>query len=149
MRILRKTQKKKHIEMVYPIKGMDFITAGEASSNIKHTLHKIGFSPAIVRRAAIAAYEAEMNIVIHGKQGFLKTAINRERIQIIAEDTGPGIPDINLAMKEGYSTAPDHIREMGFGAGMGLPNIKNCADDFAINSDIGKGTILKIVIFNR
>ncbi|PKM83374.1 MAG: anti-sigma regulatory factor [Firmicutes bacterium HGW-Firmicutes-14] len=135
------------ITLEYPIKGMDFVSAGEASSNIKHTLQLIGFSPAIIRRAAIAAYEAEMNIVIHGSGGVLKTVITPEKIELTAEDSGPGIPDIDLAMQEGYSTAPDHIREMGFGAGMGLPNIRNCSDEFVIDSQVGKGTIVKAVIY--
>lgn len=140
-------QMSQDITLEYPIKGMDFVSAGEASSNIKHTLQLIGFSPAIIRRAAIAAYEAEMNIVIHGSGGVLKTVITPEKIELTAEDSGPGIPDIDLAMQEGYSTAPDHIREMGFGAGMGLPNIRNCSDEFVIDSQVGKGTIVKAVIY--
>ncbi len=139
----------KDIKLEYPIKGMDFLAAGEASSNIKHTLQLIGFSPAIIRKVAIAAYEAEMNIVIHGSQGVLKTLINPAKIELVAEDTGPGIPDIELAMQEGYSTAPDNIREMGFGAGMGLPNIKNCADEFTLDSIVNKGTTLKVIIYNQ
>lgn len=128
---------------------MDFVTAGEASSNIKHTLQLIGFPPAVVRRVAIAAYETEMNIVIHAHEGVMKTSIKPHKIEIIAEDTGPGIPDIRLAMQEGYSTAPDHIREMGFGAGMGLPNIRNCADEFTLDSVYGVGTTLRVVIYNQ
>jgi len=139
----------KDIKAEYPIKGMDFVTAGEASSNIKHTLQLIGFPPAIIRRVAIAAYEAEMNIVIHGQQGTLTTMINPEKIVLLAQDSGPGIPDIDLAMQEGFSTAPDHIREMGFGAGMGLPNIRNCADEFSLDSEVGKGTTLRVVIYNQ
>ncbi|MHB9095375.1 MAG: ATP-binding protein [Eubacteriales bacterium] len=139
----------KNIKLEYPIKGMDFLAAGEASSNIKHTLQLIGFSPAIIRKVAIAAYEAEMNIVIHGSQGVLKTLINPDKIELVAEDTGPGIPDIELAMQEGYSTAPDNIREMGFGAGMGLPNIKNCADEFTLDSMVNKGTTLRVIIYNQ
>lgn len=139
----------KDIVLEYPIKGMDLLAAGEASSNIKHTLQRIGFSPAVIRKAAITAYEAEMNIVIHGSQGILKAVINPLKIEIIARDSGPGIPDIDLAMEEGYSTAPDHIREMGFGAGMGLPNIRNCADEFILESIVGKGTNLKAVIYNQ
>lgn len=151
---MTKKQKKqnprpKDVILEYPIKGMDLLTAGEASSNIKHTLQLIGFSPAVIRKAAIAAYEAEMNIVIHGSQGSLKAVINPLKIEIIAMDSGPGIPDIDLAMEEGYSTAPDHIREMGFGAGMGLPNIRNCADEFSLDSTVGKGTNLKAVIYNQ
>ena len=139
----------KNIVLEFTIKEMDFVTAGEASSNIKHTLQLIGFAPAIIRRVAIAAYEAEMNIVIHGKQGMIKALINPAQIELTAKDTGPGIPDIDLAMQEGYSTAPDHIREMGFGAGMGLPNIRNCADQFSIESSVEQGTTLTVVIFNQ
>jgi len=139
----------REIKLEFAIKGMDFLTAGEASSNIKHTLQLIGFSPAVIRRAAIAAYEAEMNIVIHGCNGVLKTWITPDRIELVAADSGPGIPDINLAMQEGYSTAPDHIREMGFGAGMGLPNIKNCADRFSLESKVNEGTTLTVVIYSQ
>lgn len=138
----------KDVTLQYPIKGMDLLAAGEASSNIKHRLQQIGFSPAIIRKAAIAAYEAEMNIVIHGRQGVLKAVINPGQIVLLAEDTGPGIPDIDLAMEVGYSTAPDFIREMGFGAGMGLPNIRNCADELTVDSIVGKGTTVRIVINN-
>lgn len=139
----------KDIALHYQIKGMDFLAAGEASSNIKHTLQLIGFPPVIIRRVAIATYEAEMNIVIHGQNGVLKTVITPAKIEFIAQDSGPGIPDIGLAMQEGYSTAPDHIREMGFGAGMGLPNIKKCADEFVLESVSGKGTTLKVIIYNQ
>lgn len=144
----KRTSTSKKTTLQYSIKGLDLLAAGEASSHIKHTLQLIGFSPAIIRKAAIAAYEAEMNIVIHGQQGYLKAVIYPEKIELIAEDTGPGIHDIDLAMKEGYSTAPDYIREMGFGAGMGLPNIKNCADELTIDSVVGKGTTLRIIINN-
>ena len=145
----RKKPVSKDIKHKYPIKGMDFVAAGEASSNIKHTLQLIGFAPAIIRRAAIAAYEAEMNIVIHAWEGVLETSISPDRIEIIAADTGPGIPNIDLAMKEGYSTAPDHIREMGFGAEMGLPNIRNVSDEFTLDSALGEGTTLKVIIHNQ
>lgn len=137
------------MKLEYVIKGMDFITAGEASSNIKRTLQLIGFPPDIIRRTAIVAYEAEMNIVIHATEGIITTVIRRDKIDFTAADKGPGIPDIHLALKEGYSTAPDRIRKMGFGAGMGLPNIKNSADKFDLNSTVGEGTILHAVIFNR
>lgn len=139
----------KDIVLEFPIRGMDFLAAGEASSNIKHTLQLVGFAPAIIRKVAIAAYEAEMNIVIHGVEGVLMALINPQKIELTASDSGPGIPDIDLAMQEGYSTAPDNIREMGFGAGMGLPNIKNCADELSIESQLGQGTTLKVVIYNQ
>lgn len=137
------------VNLEHTIDGLDFLKAGEASSNIKHTLQLIGYPPEIIRRAAIAAYETEMNIAIHARTGTLRTSIRPDFIEIIADDSGPGIPDIKLAMQEGYSTAPDHIREMGFGAGMGLPNIKRCADSFSIESVVGKGTWLRVVILNK
>lgn len=137
------------VNLEHTVKGLDFLKAGEASSNIKHTLQLVGYPPEIIRRAAIAAYEAEMNIAIHAHNGVLRTTIRPDFIEIIADDMGPGIPDIKLAMQEGYSTAPDHIREMGFGAGMGLPNIRKCADSFSLESTVGKGTWLRVVILNK
>jgi serine/threonine-protein kinase RsbT len=137
------------VNLEHAIEGLDFVKAGEASSNIKRTLQLVGYPPQIIRRVAIAAYEAEMNIAIHAGKGVLRTTIRPDFVEIIADDCGPGIPDISLAMKEGYSTAPDHIREMGFGAGMGLPNIKRCADSFSIESVVGKGTWLRAVILNN
>ncbi|HEX3031387.1 MAG TPA: ATP-binding protein [Bacillota bacterium] len=137
------------VHLEYFIEGLDFLSNGEASSNIKHILQLVGYPPAVIRRAAIAAYEAEMNIAIHASQGKLMAVIRPESIEIIAEDSGPGIPDIELAMQVGWSTAPAHIREMGFGAGMGLPNIKRCADEFDIESSVGQGTRLRVLIFNK
>lgn len=137
------------VNLEHSIDGLDFLKAGEASSNIKHTLQLVGYPPGIIRRAAIAAYEAEMNVAIHARKGLLRTCIRQDFIEIVADDSGPGIPDIGLAMQEGYSTAPDYIREMGFGAGMGLPNIKKCADSFSLESMVGKGTWLRVVIFNK
>lgn len=137
------------VQLSFPVQGGDFATAGEASGKIKKTLRQIGVNPGIIRRVAIAAYEAEMNIVIHADRGILSANITPEQIEIIADDEGPGIPDIDLAMQEGYSTAPDRVREMGFGAGMGLPNMKKCADEFAIDSVVGKGTKVRVVVYNR
>lgn len=139
----------KDIFLEYAINGMNFQSAGEASSNIKHTLQLVGFKPEVIRRVAIAAYEAEMNIVIHAIEGMIRARISSAQIEITAEDVGPGIPDTDLAMREGYSTAPDKILEMGFGAGMGLPNIKRCSDEFFLESTIGTGTKVKAVIHNR
>lgn len=133
----------------FTVKGMDFTAAGEAASRIKATLQQIGIGPEIVRRAVIAAYESELNIVIHAYKGRLKANISPVCIELVAEDEGPGIPDIPLAMQEGYSTAPQHIREMGFGAGMGLPNIKKCADKLDIQSEVGRGTRVQVTIFNQ
>ena len=122
----------------------DFERAGEASSKIKKTLQQIGISAGIIRRIAIGTYEAEMNVIIHANGGQAKADIYPEYTIITIEDNGPGIPDIGLAVQEGYSTAPDYIRDLGFGAGMGLPNMKSCSDDFDITSKVGEGT--KIVM---
>lgn len=137
------------VHLEYFIEGLDFLSNGEASSSIKHILQLVGYPPAVIRRAAVAAYEAEMNIAIHAGQGKLTAIIKPDCIEIIADDSGPGIPDLDLAMKVGWSTAPSHIREMGFGAGMGLPNIKKCADEFSIDSSVGNGTRLRLLIVNK
>jgi anti-sigma regulatory factor (Ser/Thr protein kinase) len=129
------------------ITGKDFTKAGSVSLEIKEILREIGIDPAIVRRTAIAAYEAEMNVVMYAERGQMVLRLNPEMIQITIVDKGPGIEDIELAMQEGYSTATDEIREMGFGAGMGLPNIKKNADLFELKSTVGKGTSYKIVTY--
>jgi len=128
------------------VQGGDFVRGGESSCRILEILKELAFPPAIVRRAGIAAYEAEMNIVMYAEHGKLKLTVTPDRIMIVAEDQGPGIKDIDLAMQEGYSTATDEIREMGFGAGMGLPNIRKNSDDMEISSTIGEGTRVEIVI---
>ncbi|KGG81196.1 ATP-binding protein [Caloranaerobacter azorensis] len=125
---------KNFIKLEYEILQNDFTRAGEASSNIKKILKQLGIEAKIVRKVAIATYEAEMNIVIHSYGGMIKVIITEQYVDIYAIDKGPGIKDIELAMKEGYSTAPNHIRELGFGAGMGLPNMKRCSDEFNIES---------------
>ena len=127
-------------EEEYSVDGKEFVTIGAASVKIKAALKMLGISSALIRRASIIAYESEMNLVIHGGGGMMKLAVRPDFISIIARDEGPGIPDIPKAMEEGYSTATDSIREMGFGAGMGLPNIKRNADKMEIISEIGKGT---------
>lgn len=132
------------IKLKYEIQANDFITAGEASSNVKRKLTQIGIPADIIKKAAIAMYEAEINAVIHGDGGYADIEIYSDKIIINIIDYGPGIPDVELAMQEGYSTAPDTIREMGFGAGMGLPNIKKYADKLDIFTEVGKGT--KVVI---
>lgn len=128
------------IEMSFPVQGSDFTTAGEASSKIKRILQQVGLPSDITRRVAIAAYEAEMNIVIHANAGRLVLAVDDSQVTIIADDNGPGIENIDLAMQEGYSTASDEIREMGFGAGMGLPNMKRNSDEMIIDTIVGQGT---------
>jgi len=131
----------------YDIPCGDFLVAGKASSEVKRALSQLGVSSQIVRRVAVATYEAEMNIVIHSLGGKMSLRITPQKVNILCEDKGPGITDIDLAMQEGYSTAPDKIRELGFGAGMGLPNIKRCSDEFAIQSVPGKGTKVEMTIY--
>ncbi|ABR48433.1 putative anti-sigma regulatory factor, serine/threonine protein kinase [Alkaliphilus metalliredigens QYMF] len=133
--------------MEYEVIKDDFIKAGEASSKIKKVLKRLGVDPSVIRRVAIATYEAEMNIVIHSEGGNIEVVVDPERIQVIAKDQGPGIEDVHLAMREGYSTAPHRVRELGFGAGMGLPNIKRCSDEFSIESIVGSFTEVKIIIY--
>lgn len=124
----------------------DFSRAGEASSDIKKKLRQVGFENDIIRRVAIATYEAEINQVIHSLGGKITLLILSDRIELFFVDKGPGIENIDMAMKEGFSTASSKVREMGFGAGMGLPNIKRCSDEFYIDSKVGAFTRLKIVI---
>jgi CBS domain-containing protein/anti-sigma regulatory factor (Ser/Thr protein kinase) len=131
----------------YDIVARDFDHAGEASSKIKRALSRLGASPQIVRRAAIATYEAEMNIVLHAdKGGEVVAEVQPGRLLIRAMDTGPGIPDVEQAMQPGFSTAAEWIRELGFGAGMGLTNIQRCADEMRLESPLAKWTSLEIVI---
>lgn len=124
---------------------MDFVTAGEASAQIKRMLKKLGVDPGVIRRLAIACYEAEINLVIHSDGGKLLLELNPENVTLISEDVGPGIPDIDLAMSEGYSTASDDVRMMGFGAGMGLANMARNADHFRIDSKVGEGTKIEMI----
>jgi anti-sigma regulatory factor (Ser/Thr protein kinase) len=123
----------------------DFILAGKGSSSIKNLLKSMGINANVIRRIAIVSYEAEINIVIHSYGGKLHCDLYDDRILIISEDIGPGIKNLELALTEGYSTAPESIRELGFGAGMGLPNMKKYADYFEIKSS-SKGTIIKITV---
>lgn len=124
----------------FKVERMDFTRAGEASSKIKRTLRKLGVDSGLIRRISIAAYELEINLVIHSLGGELQLSIAPEEITLVTDDVGPGIPDIELALKEGYSTASEDARLMGFGAGMGLSNIRNNCDDFNIESGMNKGT---------
>lgn len=130
----------------YQISGNDFSAAGEASSNFKTVLKKLGLPSQTIRRVAIAMYEAEINTVIHGGGGECTAEVSGERIRITFCDHGPGIQDVNLAMQAGYSTASEKIRELGFGAGMGLPNIQKYSDDLQIDTEIGKGTTLVLTV---
>jgi len=131
----------------YYIKGGDFSRAGAISTKIKGILQELGIPPGIITRTAIAAYEAEMNVVMYADEAVLTLNLSPEAIHININDKGPGIADIDLAMKEGFSTATPKMREMGFGAGMGLPNIKRNADKFEILSVLGEGTTYDIILY--
>jgi len=131
----------------YGIKGGDYDLAGSAASGLKEQLKRIGADPAAIRRAIIAAYEAEMNVVIHADKGTMRATLDAEQVDVEVADEGPGIPDIEQAMVEGFSTAPAAARELGFGAGMGLPNIKKNSDCFNIDSTAGKGTRVAFTIY--
>lgn len=124
----------------FHVERMDFTRAGEASSRIKRMLRTLGVDSGLIRRISIAAYELEINLVIHSLGGDIRLSIAPETITLTTDDTGPGIPDIALAMKEGYSTASEDARLMGFGAGMGLSNIRSNCDDFSIESEVDRGT---------
>ncbi len=130
----------------FAVRGGDFANAGMAARRIKQLLKDMGIDPQTVRRAAIVSYEAEMNVIMYAWEARIALAVSPQEVHIIVDDRGPGIPDIELAMTEGYSTATAEMRELGFGAGMGLPNIKKNADAFAIDSETGRGTRLDIVI---
>lgn len=134
----------KEMTYAFPIEGGDFIKAGHASSNVKKILNQLSLDPAIIRRIAVAMYEAEVNVVAHAYRGTMKVFISPEKIRVRVEDEGPGIADIEKAMQEGYSTASEKVREMGFGAGMGLSNIKKNTDKLAIRSTINKGTVVEM-----
>jgi len=135
------------INLEFKIGEKDFFVAGESASRVKKTLQQLGMKQEIIKRIAIIIYEAAMNVAIHASHGILRILINPEAIIIETEDTGGGIPDVDLAMREGYSTATHEIREMGFGAGMGLPNIKQCSDELKIDTKVGVGTLLQATVY--
>ncbi|MCL5031010.1 MAG: CBS domain-containing protein [Bacteroidetes bacterium] len=135
-----------NIQLKYNVIGKEFKKAGEKSSLLKNALLKLGISTEIIRRIVIASIESEMNMIIFTDGGELIVWIDENKIKVNAVDNGPGIPDIEKAMTPGYSTAPDWVREMGFGAGMGLPNIKNCTDEMKIDSVVGRGTNLEFIV---
>ncbi|WP_097014612.1 ATP-binding protein [Anaerocolumna aminovalerica] len=135
------------IVLTYQVSADDFTRAGEASSDVKSKLKKMGVKPEIVRKVAIAMYEGEINMVIHANGGSIDVIISPTEISMILEDKGPGIEDIEKAMQAGYSTAPDNIRSLGFGAGMGLPNMKKYSDEMQIESQIGTGTKVTMKVF--
>ena len=137
------------IILTYDISAEDFTRAGEASSDVKKMLKQIGVAPEIVRKVAIAMYEGEINMVIHADGGKITVTISPTQIHMVLADHGPGIADIDQAMQAGYSTAPDNIRSLGFGAGMGLPNMKKYSDEMTINSVVGEGTTDTMVVYIR
>ncbi len=130
------------VKFHFDVDGENFSSAGEASVMVKKKLRQLGFSPDVMRRVSIAMYEGEINMVIHANGGTADVTVGEEYIEIVLADKGPGIPDINLAMQEGYSTARDNIRALGFGAGMGLPNMKKYTDEMHIATELGVGTTI-------
>ncbi|MCI8865059.1 MAG: anti-sigma regulatory factor [Lachnospiraceae bacterium] len=134
------------IVLNYEISPDDFTRAGEASSDVKGKLKQLGISPEAVRKVAIAMYEGEINMVIHAKGGEITVEITPVQVKMVLADVGPGIPDVEKAMKAGYSTAPDEVRNLGFGAGMGLPNMKKYTDEMDIDTIIGVGTTITMVV---
>ena len=128
----------------FEVSNEDFSSAGTASSKIKKILRQIGMESSVIRRIAIATYEAEINVAIHSLGGRIEVYIKSNKVEIYVEDNGPGIADLDLAMQKGYSTATKEIRELGFGAGMGLPNMEKCSDDFYIESEVGIYTAIRM-----
>jgi len=141
-----KRETQKPFSQSFLIVGKEFFDAGKVSTEIKTMLKELGVEAGIIRRIAIAMYEAEMNVVMYATEAAVTLELTPKAIKIVIDDRGPGIPDVELAMQEGYSTATPEMREMGFGAGMGLPNIKKNADHFRIESVVGKGTRLEICV---
>ena len=134
------------IVLTYDISADDFTRAGEASSDVKRKLKQMGVDPEAIRKVAIAMYEGEINMVIHAKGGLITVEMTPQQIKMILADVGPGIPDVELAMQAGYSTAPDEIRSLGFGAGMGLPNMKKYSDEMEIDTRLGQGTTITMTV---
>ena len=135
------------IKETFPVKADDMTTAGDVSARIKRQMKQLGIPASVVRRVSVGTYEAEINLVIHSDGGRIDFEISPEKITIRVVDQGPGIPDLKKAMTEGWSTASNEVRNMGFGAGMGLPNMKRNADEFDIKSTVGVGTDITM-IFN-
>lgn len=133
-----------NIKLHYDVDSNDFSCAGEASGKIKKALKDLGFDASLIRNVAIAVYEGEINMVIHAEGGVIDAEISPEKVTVVLKDKGPGIPDIEQAMTEGFSTAPENVRALGFGAGMGLPNIKKYSDTMHIDTVIGVGTTITL-----
>ncbi len=130
----------------FEVDGKDFTSAGQASVQVKKNLRELGLSPETIRRVSIAMYEGEINMVIHAGGGAADVIVHEDMIEIVLDDDGPGIANVDLAMQEGFSTAPDNIRSLGFGAGMGLPNMKRYTDDMKIETELGKGTCITMYV---
>ena len=130
----------------FDVDGADFSSAGEASVKVKKNLRQLGVSPDVIRKVSIAMYEGEINMVIHAEGGVANVTVTDNEVVIVLADKGPGIPDVALAMKEGYSTARDNIRALGFGAGMGLPNMKKYTDSMKIDTEVGVGTTITMTV---
>jgi anti-sigma regulatory factor (Ser/Thr protein kinase) len=137
----------KYAELDFSVAKRDFELAGRASTEIKKALKQREIDPKIIRRVAIATYELEINVVVHSMGGGISCSIQPDKVVIIASDIGPGIPDISLALQEGWSTADEWTRSLGFGAGMGLANTKRVSDEFSIESTVGVGTTVRSVVF--
>ena len=136
-----------NIRLTYEVEGGDLTQAGEASAQVKQTLRKLGFDPDTIRRVSVCMYEGEINMVIHANGGEATVDIDPDRVDIILKDQGPGIADVDQAMQAGWSTAPDNVRALGFGAGMGLPNMKKYSDEMSIDSVVGEGTTVYMTVF--
>ncbi|MBQ3107592.1 MAG: anti-sigma regulatory factor [Firmicutes bacterium] len=135
------------IKLNYTVDGDDFLAAGSASSDVKRVLRQLGFGSDIIRKVSIAMYEGEINMVIHADGGEVEVEILDDKIKVVLADRGPGIPDVEKAMSEGFSTAPEEIRGLGFGAGMGLPNMKKYTDEFDLKTEVGVGTTVTMTVY--
>lgn len=134
------------ITLTYQVEGGDLTHAGEASSSVKQALRKLGLDPSVIRRVSVCMYEGEINMVIHANGGTARVDVGLDDITITLTDTGPGIPDIDKAMQAGFTTAADSVRDLGFGAGMGLPNMKKYSDEMTVESTVGVGTTVTMVV---
>ena len=134
------------ITLSYQVEGGDLTHAGEASSGVKQALLKLGLDPSVIRRVSVCMYEGEINMVIHANGGTARVDVGLDDITITLTDTGPGRPDIGKAMQAGFTTAADSVRDLGFGAGMGLPNMKKYSDEMTVESTVGVGTTVTMVV---
>jgi len=135
------------LKLGYIVKQADYSHAGDASSRVKKKLKLLGLQPSVIKRIVISIYEAEVNMIAHAFGGNIEVSIDEEKVMAIMQDKGPGIPDVKKAMKKGFTTASEEVRQMGFGAGMGLPNIEKNADELVIDTIMGQGTKLTIVFY--